>query len=512
MFQNGLGMEKRANGGGNRLGHFMGTGSNQFDNGNSSFGGYGNGMGFGMGGRDFGQLGSNIQAVNWGNSDLTPLTKNIYEEHDAVKSRSQAEVDKWVNSTQVTLQGNNIPRPVFEFCEAKFAEPITNLLYSNYQTPTAIQSISWPVALSGRDMISIARTGSGKTLGFLLPGIMHILAQADKKSGDGPAVLIILPTRELAQQVEEVARDYCKAMNLGLACIFGGAGKGPQASAMRSGVDVCVATPGRLLDFIQDFTTNMRRCSYLVLDEADRMLDMGFEPQIRKIVSQIRPDRQTLMFSATWPREVRKLASDFQNDAVFLNVGSLELAANHNIKQFVEVIEENRKKARLIELLSEIGEYTECKTLVFVETKRKADGLTYEMRMDGWPVKCIHGDKSQSERDWVMNEFREGKTLILLATDVASRGLDISDIRFVINYDYPKNSEDYVHRIGRTARRDQTGVSYTFFNPEHAPRARDLIKVLEEAKQNVPEELGMLANSGGYSGGGRGGGYGGRRY
>ncbi|KAI1720891.1 DEAD/DEAH box helicase domain-containing protein [Ditylenchus destructor] len=504
MFQsNGFGLEKRTNGAsGNRLGGFAGTGAGSFDSGNSGFGSAG--QGYGLGGRDFSELGGRIQAVNWGQTSLQALKKNIYQEHDAVKNRSQVEVDKWIQDNQVTLKGSSIPRHVFEFSEANFAEPITKLLYSNYEKPTPIQSISWPVALSGRDIISIARTGSGKTLGFLLPGIMHTLAQPPKNPGDGPTVLVILPTRELAQQVEEVARDYCKAMHLGLACLFGGAAKGPQANAVQSGADICVATPGRLLDFIQDHTTNMRRCSYLVLDEADRMLDMGFEPQIRKIVSQIRPDRQTLMFSATWPREVRQLASDFQKDAVFLNVGSLELAANHNIKQFVEVIDEYKKKNRLIELLSEIGEYTECKTIVFVETKRKADNLTFEMRQDGWPVKCIHGDKSQSERDWVLNEFREGKTLILLATDVAARGLDISDIKFVVNYDYPKNSEDYVHRIGRTARRDQSGVSYTFFNPEHAPRARDLIKVLEEAKQNVPQELAMLANSGfsgGYGGG-----------
>uniref|UniRef100_A0A915DYV6 RNA helicase n=1 Tax=Ditylenchus dipsaci TaxID=166011 RepID=A0A915DYV6_9BILA len=323
----------------------------------------------------------------------------------------------------------------------------------------------------------------------------------------------MLPTRELAQQVEEVARDYCKAMNLGLTCLFGGAAKAVQAGNLRRGIDICVATPGRLLDFIQDGTTNMNRVSYLVLDEADRMLDMGFEPQIRKIVSQVRPDRQTLMFSATWPREVRNLASDFQKDAVYLNVGSLELSANHNIRQVIEVIEERSKKGRLIEILTHIGQQAECKTIVFVETKRKADSLTYEMRMDGWPVKCIHGDKSQSERDWVLNEFREGKTLILLATDVAARGLDVSDIRYVVNFDYPKNSEDYVHRIGRTARRDtKFGTSFTFFNPEHAPKARDLIKVLEEAKQDVPEQLSNLANNGYSRYGGGGGGYDGGQF
>lgn len=171
-----------------------------------------------------------------------------------------------------------------------FSEPILNLLSSSYTRPTAIQSISWPVALSGRDVISIGSTGSGKTLGFILPGIVHTTMQQPKKTGDGPTVLVLLPTRELAQQVEEVARDYCRVMNLSLTCCFGGASKGPQGNDLRRGVDICIATPGRLLDFLEAGTTNMLHCSYLVLDEADRMLDMGFEPQIRKIVAQIRVD------------------------------------------------------------------------------------------------------------------------------------------------------------------------------------------------------------------------------
>jgi len=289
--------------------------------------------------------------------------------------------------------------------------------------------------------------------------------------------------------------------------VFGGAARGQQARDLSRGVDVIIATPGRLLDFLENNTTNLRRCTYLVLDEADRMLDMGFEPQMRKIVSQIRPDRQTMMFSATWPKEVRALAADFQQDAAFLNVGSMELSANHNILQKIELLDENEKQRRLMELLDEVLKQEECKTIIFVETKRKADDLTRSMRRDGWPALCIHGDKNQNERDWVLNEFKQGSTPILLATDVAARGLDVNDIKFVINYDYPNNSEDYVHRIGRTGRRDKKGTAYTFFTPSNAQKAGDLIKVLQEAKQAIPPQLYEMMNQrGGRSFGG------GRRY
>ena len=438
------------------------------------------------------------------------MTKNLYNEHPDVTARNQFDIDQWITTHQVTLEGRGIPRPVWEFSEAPFRREIVDLLYHNFQKPTVIQSISWPIAMSGRDIISIAKTGSGKTLAFMLPGLMHTVSQPPRMNREGPSVLVLLPTRELAQQVQEVSVSYCHALGLKMTCCFGGASKGPQARDLERGVDVVVATPGRLLDFLESGTLNLKRCSFLVLDEADRMLDMGFEPQIRKIVSQIRPDRQTMMFSATWPKEVRSLASDFQKDAAFLNVGSLELAANHNILQVVEVMDEYGKQTRMMQVLNDIMNQPECKTIIFTETKRKADDLTKWMRRDGWPALCIHGDKNQGERDWVLNEFKTGKTPILLATDVAARGLDVDDIKFVINYDYPNNSEDYVHRIGRTGRRDKKGTAYTFFTSQNAPKARDLIKVLEEAKQTVSNELRELAMRGGGGGGGRGGrGYGG---
>ncbi|MFH4976806.1 hypothetical protein AB6A40_003515 [Gnathostoma spinigerum] len=433
----------------------------------------GSSRGFGGGGRVSSSNG-NLRSIDWGRENLRPITKCFYRESQIVARREQYEIDFWYQQNQVTVEGSSIPRPVFHFTE----------------------SISWPIAMSGRDIVSIAKTGSGKTLAFILPAIVHTTLQPPRASREGPSVLVLAPTRELAQQVQEVARDYCNAMNLSATCLFGGAPKSGQARDLEKGVDVIIATPGRLMDFLESGKTSLRRCSYLVLDEADRMLDMGFEPQIRKIISQIRPDRQSLMFSATWPKEVRKLAMDFQTDAAHLNVGSLELSANHNITQIVEVMEENSKQQRLMSILNEIMNQTECKTIIFVETKRKADDLTRWMRRDGWPALCIHGDKGQAERDWALSEFKAGKMPILLATDVAARGLDVDDIKYVINYDYSNNSEDYVHRIGRTARHNKTGTAYTFFTWSNSAKAKDLVKVLEEAKQNIPPELYEMSQSG----------------
>lgn len=255
-------------------------------------------------------------------------------------------MERYRQKHDITIRGD-APKPIQNFDEIDFPSYVSNeIRRQKFDAPTPIQAQGWPIALSGKNMVAIAQTGSGKTLGYMLPAIVHINNQPPLKHGDGPIALVLAPTRELAQQIQQVANDFGASSYVRNTCIFGGTSRGPQARDLERGVEIVIATPGRLIDFLETGSTNLQRCTYLVLDEADRMLDMGFEPQIRKIVEQIRPDRQTLMWSATWPKEVRRLAEEFLGEFVQVNIGSLELAANHNIKQIIEVCRETEKEEK----------------------------------------------------------------------------------------------------------------------------------------------------------------------
>merc|ERR1719217_1916204 len=447
-------------------------------------------------------MGAGLRSIDWSRESLIKFEKDFYQQHPAVEGMTEDERSRIMESKQIKiLDGHNVPKPVRTFEEASFPEYVLEeVARCGFREPTPIQVVGWPTALSGRDMVGIAETGSGKTLAFLLPAIVHINAQPYLSKGDGPIVLVMAPTRELANQIKEECDRFGKSSKIKNTCCYGGAPRRAQQQDLRDGVEIVIATPGRLIDFLDRGDTNLKRLTYLVLDKADRMLDMGFEPQVRKIVSQVRPDRQTLMWSATWPREVQRLARDLcRENPVHINIGSLDLRTAHTIRQYVEVVQEGDKRHRLKRLLEKVMDGS--RILIFSSTKRDADNLTREMRMDGWPALCIHGDKKQEERDWVLEEFKNGKSPILVATDVASRGLDVKDIKYVINYDFPSQIEDYVHRVGRTGRAGATGSSYSFFTQDKFRLAKDLVAVLEEANQPVPEELEKLASGGG--GGGR---------
>ncbi|KAI5694708.1 hypothetical protein M8J75_003703 [Diaphorina citri] len=443
-----------------------------------------------------------LKKPNWSQITLQPFEKNFYVPHGDVQNRSESEVEAFRQKKEITVKGNNIPCPTQELTEGCFPNAVLqHLKGQGFEEPTAIQAQGWPIALSGRDMVGIAQTGSGKTLAYMLPAAVHISHQEPVKQGDGPIALVLAPTRELAQQIQTVAKEFSSALrNI---CIFGGTPKGPQIRDLEKGVEIMIATPGRLIDFLVNRYTNLRRCTYLVLDEADRMLDMGFEPQIRRIIEQIRPDRQVLMWSATWPKEVKQLAEEYLNDYIQVNIGSLQLSANHNISQVIEVVQDYEKEKRLFNLIRELAKNPAFKVIVFVETKKKVEDITRALRRERHSAICIHGDKTQQDRDYVLNDFRQGKAPILVATDVAARGLDVEDVNTVINFDYPNSSEDYIHRIGRTGRCASSGTAYTFFTPNNGKQAKELIAVLTEASQPIPPQLQDLANSNPNSKGGK---------
>ncbi|EFJ43482.1 DEAD-box RNA helicase, ATP-dependent [Volvox carteri f. nagariensis] len=483
--------------------------------GGSSYGGGGGGGGGGgsygfnsRGGRD--EL-DNMALPKPDFSNLPKFEKCFYLEHPAVGSRSSEQVEAFRRSKQIHVYGDGVPKPVTSFEEASFPEYVlAEVIRAGFKEPTPIQCQGWPMALLGRDLIGLAETGSGKTLAYLLPAVVHINAQPYLQPGDGPIVLVLAPTRELAVQIQQECQRFGSSSRIKNTVVYGGAPKGPQARDLRSGVEIVIATPGRLIDMMDSRVTNLRRVTYLVLDEADRMLDMGFEPQIRKIVDQIRPDRQTLLWSATWPKEVQAIARDFLKNPYQVIIGSPELKANHNIRQIVEMVEGYAKYPRLRKLLD--TEMDGRRILIFCETKRGCDELVRQLRTDGYPALGLHGDKSQQERDWVLQEFKNGTHPIMLATDVAARGLDVKDIKVVVNYDMPKTAEDYVHRIGRTGRAGAHGTAYSFFTGADARLARQVVEVMQEAGQQPPPELLQMTHLGGGGGGGfrsRGGGGGG---
>lgn len=402
--------------------------SYSFDKPGGSYGGRGGGGSYGgRGGSSGGYGGGRPRDVPLSAPGPITVKRDFFRELDTgvTSRRSREEVDEFYAKEQIRVQGRDPPKPVLSFADLKFPPNIQEgIRRQGYDKPTPIQAQGWPIALSGRDMVGIAQTGSGKTLAFVLPAFIHIDGQAYERKNYGPMILVLAPTRELAQQIQEVVEQFQCHKSV---CVFGGASKGPQIrDIQRNRPMIIVATPGRLLDFLESGILSLSNISYLVLDEADRMLDMGFEPQIRKIVSQIpSPDRQTLMWSATWPKEVRTMAEDFLKEYVQINIGALQLHANHNITQIVDVCDESEKPAKLFHLLAEIQGQggKENKTIIFAETKRKVDDLTRTMRSNGWPAMCIHGDKSQQERDWVLGEFKRGNHPIMIATDVAARGL-----------------------------------------------------------------------------------------
>uniref|UniRef100_A0A8C7SVA6 RNA helicase n=1 Tax=Oncorhynchus mykiss TaxID=8022 RepID=A0A8C7SVA6_ONCMY len=404
----------------------------------------------------------------------------------------------------VEATGSNCPPHIDSFHDVDMGEIImSNIALTHYTRPTPVQKYAIPVIKSKRDLMACAQTGSGKTAAFLVPVLSQIYTQGpgDAAADSGkygrrkqyPLSLVLAPTRELALQIYEESRKFAYRSRVRPCVVYGGADIGQQIRDLERGCHLLVATPGRLVDMMERGKIGLDYCNYLVLDEADRMLDMGFEPQIRRIVEQdtMPPKgiRQTMMFSATFPKEIQMLARDFLEDYIFLAVGRVG-STSENITQKVVWVEDGDKRSFLLDLLNATGK--ESLTLVFVETKKGADALEDFLYREGYACTSIHGDRSQRDREEALNQFRSGRCPILVATAVAARGLDISNVKHVINFDLPSDIEEYVHRIGRTGRVGNLGLATSFFNDKNSNITKDLLDILVEAKQEVPSWLESL--------------------
>ena len=509
-FQGGNSRWKDEGGGGGGGGGGYGGGGGGYGGGGGGYGGGGGGFRGGGGGR--GRKSQVNEQGFHGDMQPNPNTERelFNQEH---QQTAGINFDKYDDIPVEVSDG--CPEPFLEFnAEQTGAALMKNCQLSKYLKPTPVQKYSLPIGLAGGDMMACAQTGSGKTAGFLFPVIANLLrdgALAEPSStgyrgrASYIAALILAPTRELASQIFDESQKFCYCTGVKPYCVYGG---GPniksQQDELDRGVDLLVATPGRLLDLVDRGPLKLDCVRFLVLDEADRMLDMGFEVQIRRIVNECNmpSTRQTFMFSATFPLQIQRLAQDFMNDYIFLSVGRVG-AASKDVTQTVEWVENHHKIDFVIDFLSRVPEGL---VLIFCETKRGANHLEDVLCRESFPASSIHGDKSQREREEALHLFKSGRTPILVATDVAARGLDIPNVTQVINFDMPSNVDDYVHRIGRTGRVGNLGAALSLFCEKNRNVGRELAELLIENEQDCPQWLEQMSAFGGGGGGGRGGG------
>jgi ATP-dependent RNA helicase RhlE len=374
---------------------------------------------------------------------------------------------------------------ISSFTELGISEPLLRALEdADYKTPTPIQARAIPLLLDGLDLLGIAQTGTGKTAAFTLP-LLQNLEEDNERAGQHCArALILAPTRELVIQIADSIKTYGRHLRMRSAVVMGGVGQRPQVDALRRGVDILVATPGRLLDLIKQGHVDLGRTEYLILDEADRMLDMGFIRDVRRIIEDLPEERQTLLFSATMPSEVAKLSRDILYQPERVEIAAKSIAVE-SIDQRVHHLDAKAKRARLAELLAE-PDFD--RVMVFTRTKHGANKVVKHLERDGVSAEAIHGNKSQGARQRALDNFREGRIRVLVATDIASRGIDIDDVTHVINYELPNVPESYVHRIGRTARAGAAGIAISFCDASERSHLRSIERLIKRSLIVIGEE------------------------
>lgn len=430
-------------------------------------------------------------------------SSSTYQQTDDLDAVAQADIDAFLSTNQIATtdpRSSDLAsfRPITTFSFLPSTTLLAKKPFGKYKIPTPIQAASWPFTLSGRDVVGVAETGSGKTMAFALPCVEAVSAMPGKAT----KAVVVSPTRELAMQTHEQLSGLAALVGLKCVCLYGGSSKDDQRALMHRGKDIIVATPGRLKDFMSDGTVDLSGAKFVVLDEADRMLDKGFEEDIKMILGECPPreKRQTLMFTATWPYSVQSLASSFMVEPVKIAIGSggketengsVELQANTRIAQTVEVVEPHDKEFRLMQILKEHqhGDKKNDRILVFCLYKKEATRIEAMLARKGIRVCGIHGDLRQEQRTKSLEAFKSGQTPVLVATDVAARGLDIPEVKLVVNVTFPLTIEDYVHRIGRTGRAGKTGKAITMFTAQDKPHSGSLVNILKGANQPVPDEL-----------------------
>ncbi|TPR01881.1 Mitochondrial carrier family protein [Aspergillus niger] len=443
-----------------------------------------------------------IPAVDHKKVEYETFRKKFYTEPSDLAQMSDEEAASLrLELDGIKVRGVDVPKPVQKWSQCGLGVQTLDVIDKlGYEKTTSIQAQAIPAIMSGRDVIGVAKTGSGKTIAFLIPMFRHIKDQRPLDNMEGPVGLIMTPTRELATQIHKDCKPFLKALNLRAVCAYGGAPIKDQIADLKRGAEIIVCTPGRMIDLLAanaGRVTNLRRVTYVVLDEADRMFDMGFEPQVMKIMANIRPDRQTVLFSATFPRNMEALARKTLTKPIEIVVGGKSVVAPE-ITQIVEVRNDDQKFVRLLELLGNLyssDENEDARALIFVDRQEAADALLRELMRKGYPCMSIHGGKDQIDRDSTIEDFKAGIFPVLIATSVAARGLDVKQLKLVVNYDAPNHLEDYVHRAGRTGRAGNTGTAVTFLTEDQERYSVDIAKALKQSGQKVPEPVQKLVDA-----------------
>ncbi|KAJ2057835.1 pre-mRNA processing RNA-helicase [Coemansia sp. S146] len=441
-----------------------------------------------------------LAVVDHSKMNYESFKKDFYIEPAELRNLTVEEVDIMrVDLGGVKIRGADAPKPATSWSHFGLPAACADVIrHQGFEKPTPVQAQSVPAILSGRDVIGVAKTGSGKTLAFILPMLRHIKAQRPLATSEGPIGLVMTPTRELAVQIHRECRPFLKPLGLRAVCAYGGSAIKDQIGELKRGAEIIVCTPGRLIDLLcanSGRVTNLHRVTYLVLDEADRMFDMGFEPQVTKIVQSVRPSRQTVLFSATFPRQMEALARKILRRPLEIVVGGRALIPPE-VTQHVEVVESKDKFVRLLGILGDsFNGNSDTLALVFVDRQEAADGLMRDLLRRGYVCNSLHGGKDQTDRDQAIADFKNRVFSVLIATSVAARGLDVRGLNIVINYDCPNHMEDLVHRVGRTGRAGNKGDAYTFISPDQDRYANEVVKALKLSGLTPPEDVQVLADS-----------------